>query len=45
MQKVDSDIYDTNKAIYRNFSVFDTSGRGLLTTHLFKMLISILQKK
>ena len=38
MLKVDGAIYDTNKVICRNISVFDTSERGLLSQNILAQL-------
>ena len=38
MLKVDSAIYDTNKVICRNISVFDASERGLLSQNILAQL-------
>ena len=35
MLKVDEAVYDTNKVICRNISVFDASERGLLSQNIF----------
>jgi len=38
MLKVDGAIYDTNKVICRNISVFDASERGLLSQNILAQL-------
>ena len=48
MLKVDEAIYDTNKVICRNISVFDASERGLLSQniwHSLEILLSTSFKK
>lgn len=39
MLKVDGAIYDTNKVICRNISVFDASEQGLLLRNIFAPII------
>lgn len=38
MLKIDGAIYDTNKVICRNISVFDASERGLLSQKFLKTM-------
>ena len=38
MLKVDEAVYDTNKVICRNISVFDASERGLLSQNILAQL-------
>ena len=38
MLKVDEAIFDTNKVICRNISVFDASERGLLSQNILAQL-------
>ena len=38
MLKVDEAVYDTNKVICRNISVFDVSERGLLSQNFLKTM-------
>ena len=43
MLKIDNAIYDTNKVICRNISVFDTSERGLLSQNILAQLRNFIE--